>query len=240
MKHRRILHHSIRVNILVGLMLVTPVATTIVVFNFLFRLATGWMPQFLTPLLDSIQPAYLQPVFILALTFGLLFLVGVLARNLIGRRLYRLSDWLLVRIPLVRDIYVSVSRILEALFSQRKTLFKEVVIIEYPRRGIYVIGFVTAQLPVSLARAASGKDPAVPWVSLFIPTTPNPTSGVLICAPRTEVVPLNMPVQEALTFVMSAGAVFRDDSGTRITLLDRIDEWLRMEDADAGTHIHGH
>ncbi len=230
---------SIRVNILVGLLLVTPIAATIVVFNFLFRLATGWMPELLAPFLELVQPAYLQRLFVLMLTLLLLYLVGILARNLIGRRLYSLSDWLLIRIPVIRDIYMPASRILEALFSQRKTLFKEVVMLEYPRRGIYSIGFVTAVLPSNMARTATGSDPAETWVSLFVPTTPNPTSGVLIFAPRSEIHPIDMPIPDALTFLMSAGAVVRRDDGTRTTLLDRIDEWLRMEH-DAASEAPSH
>ncbi len=237
MKHGTSLIRSIRVNILVGLLLVTPIAATIVVFNFLFRLATGWWPNLLIPLLERIQPAYLQRMVVLLVTLFLLYLAGILGRNLLGRRLYRLSDWLLVRIPVIKDIYMPASRILEALFSQRKTLFKEVVLLEYPRRGIYSIGFVTAVLPPGMARTATGSEPDETWVSLFVPTTPNPTSGVLIFAPRSELHPIDMPIPDALTFLMSAGAVVRHDDGTRTTLLDRIDEWLRMEHGnETGSH----
>ena len=229
MKHRQKCMRSIRVNMLVGLLLVAPIAATIVVFSFLFRLATGWMPDLLEPLLDLVQPEYLQRLVVLLLTLLLLYLVGLFTRNLIGRRLYRLSDWILARIPVIKDIYMPASRILEALFSQRKTLFKEVVMLEYPRRDIYSIAFVTAQLPPKMVRTATGSEPSEPWVSLFVPTTPNPTSGVLIFAPRSEIYPIDMPIPDALTFVMSAGAVVNRDDGTRVTLLDRIDEWLRTE-----------
>lgn len=229
MKYSPSFLRSIRTNILVGLLLVAPIAATVVVFNFLFRLATGWMPDLLEPLLDMVQPPALQRLVVLLLTLLLLYLVGLFSLNLIGRRLYRLSDWVLARIPLIKDIYTPASRILEALFSQRKTLFKEVVMLEYPRHGIYSIGFVTAILPSRMARKAAGAEPTETWVSLFVPTTPNPTSGVLIFAPRSELHPIDMPIPDALTFLMSAGAVVRRDDGAHTTLLDRIDEWLRLE-----------
>ncbi len=222
---------NIRINILVGVLLVTPIATTIVVLGFLFRFATGWLPEFFDPLLQSVGPIYLQRVIILLVTMLLLYMVGILGRNLIGRRLYRVGDWMMARIPVVRDIYSSVSRIIEALFSQRNTMFKEAVILEYPRPGIYAIGFITANLPSAMIRQINEGEPSEPWVSLFVPTTPNPTSGVLICAPRSQVIPLAMPISDALTFVISAGAVARRDNGSRTTLMDRIDEWLQAQGA---------
>ncbi len=240
MSQRNFLFRSIRIKIFVGILLVTPVAATIVVFNFLFRLATGWMPEILIPILETVQPPTLQRIVILLLTLLLLYLTGLLASNLIGRRLYRIGDWILARIPVVKNIYMPASRILEALFSQRKTLFKEVVMLEYPRRGIFSIAFVTAQLPAFMSRKATGKEPQEQWVSLFVPTTPNPTSGVLIFAPRSEIHPLNMPIPDALTFLMSAGAVIQKDGGDRITLLDRIDEWLRTENHAEGEAQNEH
>ena len=227
---------SLRVNILVGLLLVTPLAATIVVIQFLVRLATGWMPTVMIPLFERIPRESVQRLLVFVFSLAMLYLFGLLTRNIIGRRLYRIGDWLLARIPVVRGIYNAASRILEALFSQRKTLFKHAVLLEYPRRGIYSVAFVTAVLPRSIARAAADREPEEEWVALFVPTTPNPTSGVLICAPRSETVPLPMPVQDVMTFVMSAGAVSQDEAAGRRNLLDRIEEWLRA-DADGSRPV---
>ena len=225
----RRLGRSLRINILIGLLLVTPVAATIVVIQFLVRLATGWMPAVAAPVFAQIEQEWVKRLLVLLFTAVMLYLFGVLTRNFIGRRLYRIGDWLMARIPIVREVYNAVSRIIEALFSQRKTLFKQAVILEYPRKGIYSVAFVTAVLPPSFAHVASGSEATEEWVSLFVPTTPNPTSGVLICAPRSQTVALPMPIPDVMTFVMSAGAVSqREDDGHR-SLLDRIEEWLRAD-----------
>lgn len=237
MTKRTGLIRNIRTNILVGLFLLTPIAATIVVLNFLFTLATGWLPAIFDPLLNLAGPVYLQRFIILLITLLLLYLAGILVRNLIGRRLYRYSEWLLARIPLVRQIYSSSSRILGALFSQRKTLFKEAVMVEYPRRGLYSIAFVTATLPADMVQTAVGSVRDEQWISLFVPTTPNPTSGILICVPRSQVRPLSMPVTDAMTFIISAGAVASNEAGGQATLLDKIDEWLQ---AQSSTSIPEH
>jgi uncharacterized membrane protein len=131
----------------------------------------------------------------------------------------------------IKGIYVSVRQISESLFTQRKTLFKEVVLIEYPRKGLYSLAFITARLPAALRRSMPGVPEGEECVSLFIPTTPNPTSGVLILLPRSETTPLNLPVSDALSFVMSAGAFSSGENGAPgPTLLDKLEAWLRQGD----------
>ena len=219
---------SIRSNILVGFFLIVPVVATILIFNFLLRLATNWpVMDFFPEWLRSVWRGYPLRIITLFLIIFILYLAGLMTRSIIGRRLYNLGDRVLMRIPLVKGIYVSVRQISESLFTQRKTLFKQAVLVQYPRKGIYSIAFVTAAAPESISQRLDGRNNE--YVSLFVPTTPNPTSGMMILAPRSEIQPLDMPVANALTFVMSAGAATSSADTSRPTLLDKLEAWLRHD-----------
>jgi uncharacterized membrane protein len=229
----------IRANILVGFFLTVPIVATILIFNFLFDLATGWLPPTVMPEMRSTWSGQLllQIITLIAVlaAFGL---VGLLTRNFMGRHLFRFSDTLLARIPVIKGIYISVRQISESLFTQRKTLFKEVVMIEYPRKGLHSLAFVTARVPDSLASDITKGQDNSECVSIFIPTTPNPTSGVLILLPRSETMAIDMDVGEALTFIMSAGAVSPGEKGAPVpTLLDKLEAWLRQSDEPAHTRV---
>lgn len=246
----RKLAKSIRANTLVGFFLIVPVVATILIFNFLFKLATNWLPQGAFPKLKTIWHGYPLRILTLLAIIVVFYFVGLLTRNILVRRLYQIGDKLLTRTPFIKGIYVSVRQISESLFTQRKTLFKEVVLVQYPRKGLYSIAFVTSRLPPSIARKVMGTSTSVSnfptaaeksthsvegnseeVISLFIPTTPNPTSGGLIVVPRSEVIPLKMPVTDALTFIMSAGAVAPGEhADMRPTLLDKLEAWLKHDD----------
>jgi len=221
---------GIRANILVGFFLTVPVLATVFIFRFLLKLATDWPPDWWFPeWLREAGKGYPLRVLVLILIIIAFYLIGLLTRNFFGRWLYRVGEKILISIPFVKGIYLPVRQISESLFTQRKTLFKEVVLIQYPRKGLYSIAFVTATVPGPVAEDMGKKKE--PCVSLFIPTTPNPTSGLLILVPRSETIPLSMPVAEALTFVMSAGAVRPDRPGDdRPTLLDKLESWLKHDE----------
>jgi uncharacterized membrane protein len=222
---------KMRDNVLVGFFLTIPVVTTIFIFKFLFGLATDWLPETMFPELRSLWygDILLQVITLLAMVAAL-YIVGLLVRNIIGRRLFQVSDGILARIPFIKGIYKSVSKISESLFTQRKTLFKEVVLVQYPRKGLYSLAFVTAKAPEAVAEKMT-RNKKERCVSLFISTTPNPTSGVFILVPESEITPLDMPVTDALTFIMSAGAVATsgDPNQVKPTLLDKLESWLRHD-----------
>jgi uncharacterized membrane protein len=232
---------SIRANILVGFFLTIPVVATVLIFNFVFRLTTSWLPKTILPDLQHVWNGYLLRLITLLATILILYLVGVLTRNFMGRRLYRLGDTLLARIPLIRNIYISVRQVSAALFTQRKTLFKQVVLIEYPRKGLYSLAFSTAEVPSAMTAQFPGIEPGEACISLFVPTTPNPTSGVLLVVPRREVTPLHIPIADALTFVMSAGAVAPGENSNpgAPTLLDKLESWLGHGETTEGEVAHG-
>lgn len=226
---------QVRANILVGFFLAVPIVATVLIFNFLFGLATGWLPEAVFP---ELRTTWYGQLLLKVVTLGAILLalglIGLLTRNILGRRLFQYSDAVLARIPVIKGIYISVRQISQSLFTQRKTLFKEVVLVEYPRKGLYSLAFITARVPEQIARNINGREGGEECVSLFIATTPNPTSGVLILLPRSKTTPLDIPVADALTFIMSAGAVSPDEKGTAApTLLDKLEAWLRQSDEPA-------
>ena len=141
---------------------------------------------------------------LLALVFGVLLvtLIGRVARNYLGRKLIQLVDELMSRVPLLNKIYGTVKQVNEAFSTSKKSAFKQVVLIEYPRAGSYSIAFVTSE-DHQEATAKIGQR----MVGVFVPTTPNPTSGFLLVVPEDQFIRLNMSVAEGIKYLISLGAV---------------------------------
>lgn len=231
----RRLGQSLRKNTLVGFLLITPLVATVLIFRFLLGLATDWgVENGFFDVWKELGLELLLRILILLAIVGFLYMVGLFARNIAGRRLFHLGDKLITAIPFIRNIYLAVRQISESLFTQRKSLFKEVVLVEYPRRGLHSIAFVTAEVPGNITSRMTNIESGDRCISLFIPTTPNPTSGLLILVPEKDVVHLNIPVTDALTFVMSGGAVRPGQpDAAQPQLLDKIEAWLKHEDDPA-------
>ncbi len=223
---------ALKVNILFGFFLIVPIVVTVLIFNFFFKTATNWMPPELIAKLGL--PDYTVRIVALLVLVIFLYMAGLLIRNIFGRRIYQLGDKVLTSIPFIKSVYIPVRQITESLFTQRNSLFKEVVMLEYPRKGLWSIAFITASVPARMKKPM--EDCSGECVTVFIPTTPNPTSGILILVPRSDVYPLAIPVQDALTYVMSAGAVAPGESTDhqRPTLLDKLEEWLTHGDGTSG------
>ena len=211
-----------------GLALVTPVGVTILIANWLFVFVTN---VFLTEELETSGRQVLYRIASLIIVIGVCFLIGFCARSFLGRHLYRIGDRLLAKLPFINRIYVQVRHMSEVLLAQRQQLFQEVALVEYPRKGLYSIGFLTSKVPGSLTRHMRPENPSEGFVSLFIPTTPNPTSGLMIMAPRADIVVLEMEVADAMKFVVSAGAVHPGDepASERKDLLDKLEDWARHD-----------
>ena len=136
----------------------------------------------------------------------LITLIGALAAGFLGRWIINFGEALLNRMPVVRSIYGATKQILETVISTQSDAFREVVLVEYPRRGLWVIGFVTGATKGEVARLVPGSN-----VNVFIPTTPNPTSGFLLFCPIKDIVYLDMGVEEAVKLVVSGGIVSPPD-----------------------------
>ncbi len=222
---------SIRTNVLVGLVLVTPIVVTAFVVNWLFTFITNRVLVLLPRHLRDSDQELLWRVIALALVLLIMFLVGLLVRNILGKRLYRLGDRLISRIPLINRVYVATRQIITSLFQQRKTMFQDAVLIEYPRPGVYSVGFITATVPPDVGRQIASAQPGEDCIAVFIPTTPNPTSGWLCIVPRSGVRKLNMTTGEAMRLVVSGGAVFPGTvvGDSSISLLELVHEMAHSE-----------
>lgn len=210
-----------RGNFLTGLVVVLPVGLTI----WLVWSLTGWIDGWVLPLVPN---AY-QPEAIVNNVLGntdpssedwvnvnirgigvVVFLVftvtvGWIAKGLIGRSFLRSAEQLVDRMPVVRSVYNGLKQIAETVFAQSDTSFKKACMIEYPRRGAWAIGFISTSAKGEIAE----KDPAgEPMLSVFVPTTPNPTSGFLLYFPESEVHELDMSVEDAAKLIISAGLVY--------------------------------
>lgn len=136
------------------------------------------------------------------LSLILILVTGFLAANIIGRRVVRAGESLLARIPLVRTVYSSVKRLTETVLDDSSTSFRKVLLIQWPRQGLWTLAFQTGE-PVTAVADRTG----VEMLTIFVPTTPNPTSGFIMFAPQEDVVELDMAVEDAVRMVISLGAV---------------------------------
>ena len=185
-----------------GILVWLPLSVTYLLVKFLINV----MDQTLKWLPDRYHPEQLLGFHIpglgLILTVIVLFITGLLAANIVGRSVVGGWESLLDRIPVVRSIYSAAKNFAEIVFSDSGHAFKKVLLVEYPRKGIYTLTFQTAQA-VGEIQGRTGEDVIV----CFVPTTPNPTSGFIIVVPRKDVIELDMEVDEAAKLVMSLGVV---------------------------------
>ena len=195
----------IRSYLLAGLVVWLPILVTFVVLRFMIDL----LDQTLALLPHSYQPEQLigmhLPGFGVLLSLVLLLITGVVATNLLGQRLVRWSEAILDKIPLVRSIYNATKQVIQAIFATNSQAFRKVLLVEYPRKGMWSVAFQTGAAP-SEAALHTG----VEMVSIFIPTTPNPTAGFLMLVPKSDTVELSMSVEAALKFIISLGVMQSD------------------------------
>ncbi len=160
----------------------------------------------------------------------LVFLIGSLARNYFGGQLISLGDYIVTRIPLINRIYVAIREISEAVLSEKREIFKKAVLIEYPRQGLYSIAFYT-QDTKGVVQDMLDED----VVSVFLPSTPNPTTGFLIFVPKTQIRDLDMSVEDALKLVISGGSIsLKDKQGFDLLTDKHRKKSQRNKDASTG------
>ncbi len=147
--------------------------------------------------------------------------VGWIAKGLVGRSLIRWAESLVDRTPIVRSIYNGVKQIAETVFAQTETSFDKACLIEYPRRGIWAIGFVSTNAKGEVARRTPEDEK---YLSVFVPTTPNPTSGFLLFFPESDVILLDMSVEDAAKLVISAGLVYPNSKDPTKPALEAVKE----------------
>ncbi len=168
-------------------------------FSWLLTISQAVLPEAMRAGIEQLRHVPGLGVVVLLL---LLWLTGLFVANIFGQ--WWLAQWnsLLHKIPIVRSVYSSVKQVSDTLFSSTGNAFREAVLVQYPRQGSWTIAFVTGQPSGEVARHLG-----VPHVSIYVPTTPNPTSGFFLIMPRSDVVTLNMSVDEALKYIISMGVV---------------------------------
>jgi uncharacterized membrane protein len=189
---------------LTGLAVVIPVGLTVYILFFIIEM----MDNLLRIIPVSLQPnnpiLYQIPGLGTIVTVMLIFLCGLITTSYLGKRLVSFGESIVGRIPFVRSIYQAIKRIAESIFMDKAQSFKKVVIVEYPRRGTYSIGFITNTPSDEIQRSIGEESPCV---GIYIPCALTPTTGVFVMIPRDELIEVSMSVEEAFTLIISAGIV---------------------------------
>lgn len=179
-----------------GLLVWVPIGCTLLVIRFVVSLldVTQLLPESVRPGV----PAFIGAIVGVALVIG----TGALAANYLGRQALGWAENLLEYIPLVRSLYGSTKKLAENLFSESSSSFRRVVLIRWPHPGVWSIGFQAGE-PIIEVREKTGRD----VIPVFVPTTPNPTAGFIMCVPREEVIFLDMSIEEGMRYIISLGVV---------------------------------
>jgi uncharacterized membrane protein len=189
--------------LLAGVIVTAPIGITIYliwnVIEFFDRNFRALVPDRYHP--DHYLP-FTVPGLGLVVVLAGLTLIGMLTANFLGRWIMRLGEGIVDRMPVVRSIYSTLKQIFETVFAQTSRSFREVVLIEYPRRGIWAIGFVTGRTEGEVQERREED-----LINVFVPTTPNPTSGFLLFVPAEDLIPLDMTIEQGIKMVISSGIV---------------------------------
>ncbi len=196
-----------RAYFLAGILVIAPISITF----YLAWLFIGFVDSKVTPLIPAqYNPETYVPFALpgLGLVILILFLtlVGALTAGFMGRMWTRYSEQMLARMPVIRTIYSALKQILETVFADHSAAFREAVLVEYPRRGIWAIAFITGRTRGEVQNMTEEE-----CINIFLPTTPNPTSGFLLFVPKKDLIPLSMTVEEAIKMVISGGIITPPD-----------------------------
>jgi uncharacterized membrane protein len=190
---------------LAGVLVTAPLGITL----YLAYAFIGWLDAVTHPLVKQLveflperYADFYVPGLGIVLAVVALILIGMLAANFFGRMVISFSERALAKMPVVRTVYAAIKQILETVFAKQSKAFREVVLVEYPRPGLWAIAFKTNDTKGEIDEAIPGS-----LVNVFLPTTPNPTSGFLLFVPEKDVLTLDMTVEEAIKFVVSGGIV---------------------------------
>ena len=198
------LREAVRRYFVAGILFFAPIGITIwAIASIVVWLDNLILPAFLKLVIPGLDEAPPLPLVGMLFTFFVIILLGVIARHFFGGEFQRAWERLLSRVPVARSIYAGVKQLLEAIFTtQQSSRFNRVVMIEYPRRGVYALAFTTGP-----ARGAVQDSTEEHMINCFLPTTPNPTSGFYLLVPEDDITDLDMTIEDAFKIVMSAGLV---------------------------------
>lgn len=191
---------SIKRIFITGLAALIPIGITVYLLLFLARTAKGFAQMLMSHFqIDGILPVPVPGIEFIVL-IALIFLVGLIVKSFVGKKVVTWAEDLLDKIPVVRTIYIASKQLTHALFSEDSTSFSRVVLIEYPRRGLHCIAFVSGSTKGELQERTGDR-----MINVFVPTTPNPTSGFLLLVPEDDTIDLDMSVDDAFALIVSGG-----------------------------------
>lgn len=208
-------------------MVAAPISITI----YLTWIFVAFVDWHITPLIPvEYSPPFSIPGLGVAIVFVGLTMLGVFARNFFGRSIIEFGLWIFEKVPVIRSVYGALKQIFETVVSDQAESFKQVGLIEYPRLGMWSVVFVTTETQGEITHHAASD-----MVSVFLPTTPNPTSGYLLFVPRDEIIILDMSVEEAAKLIISAGIIEPPWQGTQLDDL-RAAEWTASRAIERKEH----
>ena len=196
-KPKKSILSSLRNNFIAGIVVLIPIGITLYLTVFIINVSSKLIPKEINP--NHYLP-YNIPGLEILIAVLLITIIGWLSLSFIGKRLFNLFESVLNKIPIIRTIYSAVEQLIET-FTKSKSDKKTVVLIEYPRKGVYAVGFATKENTGEIKKKV-GKE----LINVFVPTTPNPTSGFLLMFPKDEVIYLDLSFEEASKFIVSAGS----------------------------------
>ena len=222
---------KLKVYFFAGLVVLGPFMATLFLISWLFN----WIDSILKGLLGRFLAQFgLIPFPGLGFisVIAIIILTGVIALNYVGKKILAIGDTIVTRIPLINRIYLAIQQIAQALLSEKREVFKEAVLIPFPRPGLYSIAFFTQDTKGEIQNVLNDD-----VVSVFMPTTPNPTSGYLLFVPKKDVIRLAMPIEEAMKLIISGGAIVTDtirkqsvSRDPKFIDMDNVNQPIQVED----------
>ncbi|MBN1578956.1 MAG: DUF502 domain-containing protein [Chitinispirillaceae bacterium] len=192
---------QLRGNTITGAVLIIPLLVTVIILIQLFQLIDSALP--------GILGVKMAPGLGVLITLVIAYFAGLAAKNYFGKKLIAVGNNIVASIPFLNKIYLAIQQIVDMVSNNKKQLFERAVLVEYPKENSYTIGFVTSQANTLFSLKVGQK-----LIAIFIPTTPNPTSGFLLYVPETEIIDTNLPVEAAIKLVVSGGLLGADHVST--------------------------
>lgn len=199
------LKRRIRNIFLTGVAVTIPIAFTLFILKFLFNTLDKSVSPYFTKLLISMgvpMANVYRPGLGVVMTLVVIFLVGLFTKNFFGAKLIQLGEMIVEKIPFVSNIYSGIKQVVTTIANTETQAFKKVVMVEFPRKGVYAIGFVSSE-----ARGEVQQKTENEVINVIIPTTPNPTSGFLVFAPKEDIIELDMTIEDGIKLIISCGIV---------------------------------
>lgn len=198
----KILKHKIRNIFITGLLVTLPIMITFFFIRVLFRIIDSLLGPAANQILSAAGLHFIIPGIGFILTFLIIFAVGLASTNVIGRKLLERFEIFLDNIPMVKSIYSGAKQVILTIATAKKAAFSRVVLVQFPKNGMYSIGFITSEAQGEVQQVTKED-----VINVFVPTVPNPTTGFFLMVPRGDIISLNMSIEDGIKLIMSGGIV---------------------------------